>query len=108
LLAAMLGVQRGLDVHILDRTSDGPKPVLARDLGATYHNVTLDTMPCDFDVVLECTASSSLALDAVKHTAPGGIVCLLGVSAPGESQPVDVGALNLDIVLGNRVIFGSV
>ena len=26
LLAAMLGAQRGLEVHVLDRTTDGPKP----------------------------------------------------------------------------------
>ncbi|CAA9394073.1 hypothetical protein [uncultured Nocardioides sp.] len=35
LLAAPLGVQRGLDVHVLDRVTDGTKPDLVRDLGAT-------------------------------------------------------------------------
>ena len=37
LLAALLGVQRGLEVHVLDR---GPRPEArrsSRDLGATYH-----------------------------------------------------------------------
>ena len=38
LLAAMLGVQRGLDVHVLDRVITGPKPDLVSDLGATYHH----------------------------------------------------------------------
>ena len=28
LLAAMLGAQRGLEVHVLDRSTDGPKPEL--------------------------------------------------------------------------------
>src|SRR4051812_26149582 len=37
LLAAMIGVQKGLDVHVLDRVTDGPKPKLVADLGATYH-----------------------------------------------------------------------
>src|SRR5690606_17574556 len=37
LLAAMIGVQRGLEVHVLDRVTDGPKPDLVADLGATYH-----------------------------------------------------------------------
>jgi threonine dehydrogenase-like Zn-dependent dehydrogenase len=37
LLAALLGVQRGLDVHVLDVVSDGPKPEAVRALGAQYH-----------------------------------------------------------------------
>jgi 2-polyprenyl-6-methoxyphenol hydroxylase-like FAD-dependent oxidoreductase len=37
LLAAMLGVQQGLDVHVLDQVADGPKPQAVRALGATYH-----------------------------------------------------------------------
>src|SRR3954467_9347849 len=36
LLAALLGVQRGLDVHVLDRVTRGPKPGLVTSLGATY------------------------------------------------------------------------
>ena len=41
LLVALLGVQRGLEVHVLDRVSDGPKPDLVRDLGATCHTRTI-------------------------------------------------------------------
>ena len=37
LLAALLAVQRGYEVHVLDRVTDGPKPELVRRLGATYH-----------------------------------------------------------------------
>src|ERR1041384_2291816 len=37
LLAALIGVQHGLDVHVYDRVSSGPKPQLVADLGATYH-----------------------------------------------------------------------
>ncbi len=35
LLAALIGVQRGLDVHVLDQVTEGVKPDLVRDLGAT-------------------------------------------------------------------------
>ena len=38
LLAALIGVQRGLDVHVLDRVTTGPKPALVAELGATYHS----------------------------------------------------------------------
>ena len=37
LLAALVGKQRGLEVHVLDRVESGTKPELVRALGATYH-----------------------------------------------------------------------
>ena len=37
LLAALLGTQRGLDVHVLDRSTKGPKPRLVHGIDATYH-----------------------------------------------------------------------
>lgn len=107
LLAALLGVQRNLEVHIFDHNAGGPKPALAKQLGAVYHS-DLAKAPSDFDVVLESTAVGAVVLDVVDHTAPNGIVCLLGVSNPGDKVPADAGALNRTVVLGNRVIFGSV
>src|SRR5258705_13773148 len=38
LLAALLGVQLGFEVHVLDRSPSGPKPELVRALGAAYHS----------------------------------------------------------------------
>ena len=108
LLASLLGVQRGLDVHVFDRAVDGPKPALVRDLGATYHTGELRDLAGPFDVVVECTAAPSLVVDVVSHTAPDGIVCLAGVSVPGAVREIDVGSIARAVVLGNRVIFGSV
>ena len=45
LLAAMLGVQRGLEVHVLDRSTDGPKPELVGALGATTTTATSPRSP---------------------------------------------------------------
>lgn len=108
LLAALLGRQRNFEVHLLDRATDGPKPALARDLGAKYHVGKLADLDRDFDIVLECAGVPALGFESVRHTAPDGIVCLLGVSAPGDTESIDIGALNMDVVIGNRVIFGSV
>jgi threonine dehydrogenase-like Zn-dependent dehydrogenase len=36
LLAALFAAQRGLEVHVLDRVTTGPKPQLVESLGATY------------------------------------------------------------------------
>ena len=37
LLAALMGKQRGLDVHVLDHNKGGPKEAIVHDLGAVYH-----------------------------------------------------------------------
>ena len=43
LLGAMIGEQRGLDVHVYDHNKTGPKPEIARALGATYHAARAST-----------------------------------------------------------------
>jgi threonine dehydrogenase-like Zn-dependent dehydrogenase len=108
LLAALLGVQRGLEVHVLDQMSAGLKPDLVRDLGATYHSGTVADAVADPDVVIECTGVASLVLDAMTHVGIGGVVCLTGVSSGGHTVMVDEGALNRSMVLENVAVVGSV
>ena len=110
LLAAMLGTQRGLDVHVLDRVTDGAKPTLARSLGATYHTDPVDTVTKRLapDIVIEATGASSVVIDAMTNTAEYGIVCLTGVSPRGRTVQIDAGGLNREIVLENDAVVGSV
>ena len=109
LLAALMGVQRELDVHVLDRATEGNKPEVVAALGAEYHtgDVTDIAKEFDPDIVVECTGVAELVAGAMRHTAPGAIVCLTGVAASRELS-LDVGALNNELVLENDVIFGSV
>ena len=106
LLAALLGKPRGYELHILDRNDDGPKPRLARNLGATYHAGDLGSLAPD--VVIECTGAASVVLDVMNRNAPTGVVCLAGVSSGGHKLSFDLGQLNRDMVLENDVVFGSV
>jgi threonine dehydrogenase-like Zn-dependent dehydrogenase len=110
LLAAMLGVQRGLEVHVLDRVADGPKPQLARDLGAAYHTGSVADLASALcpDVVIEATGVGRLVFDALTVTGSYGVVCLTGVSPTGRSLQVDAGAVNREVVLENDAIVGSV
>ncbi len=108
LLAALLGVQRGLEVHVLDRATDGPKPNLVGDLGATYHTGELSRLGGLADVVLECTGVGSLIFEVMAHSSPDRIVCLTGVSSGGRTLEVDAGSINRAMVLSNGVVFGSV
>ncbi len=108
LLAAMIGVQRGLEVHVIDRMTSGKKPDLVRGLGAQYHTGAIEDAVDDPDVIIECTGVSSLVLDAIEHIGPGGVVCLTGVSSGGRELSVDEGALNRSMVLANESVVGSV
>ncbi|NKX54292.1 glucose 1-dehydrogenase [Arthrobacter mobilis] len=108
LLAALLGVQRGLEVHVFDLATDGPKPGLVRDLGAEYHAEPLPESGITADVLVECTGVTPVVLDVLTCRAPDSITCLTGVSAAGEETEVDVGALNRRAVLRNEVVFGTV
>jgi threonine dehydrogenase-like Zn-dependent dehydrogenase len=108
LLAALLGVQRSLDVHVFDRVTTGPKPALVEALGATYHSDTLPGSGVKADVLVECTGVSSVVIDAMTCGATDAITCLTGVSTPGKQEPLDVGGLNRNWVLSNDVVFGSV
>ncbi len=110
LLAALLGTQRGLEVHVLDRYTDGPKPELVKRIGAHYHSsdvatVTKEALP---DITIEATGVEAVVAEAMAHNAAAGIVCLAGVSPRGRSLTIDLGGLNRDIVLENDVVFGTV
>ena len=109
LLGALIGIQRGLDVHVLDVVESGPKPDLAAKLGATYHAGSVDETGDPFDVVIECTGVGPLVLHAIEHLAPNGVICLTGINPGGRTVPtLDVDALNKGMVLNNTVVFGSV
>jgi glucose 1-dehydrogenase len=107
LLAALLGVQRGFEVHVMDRAAKGAKPSLVAALGATYHVAALDSVPPP-DVVLECTGAASVILDCVQRLAPDGIVCLAGVPSGVHKIDIDVSTGGRAMVLGNEVLFGAV
>lgn len=110
LLAAMFGVQRGLEVHVLDRVKTGRKPALVRALGAVYHGdlESMAGMREQIDVTIECTGAPLLMLDVIAWARPNGVVCLTGVSPSGRTIPVDVGGLGRHLVLENTAVFGSV
>src|SRR5260221_353276 len=78
LMAALMGVQRGLEVHVMDRNESGPKPALVRELGATYHREFPAIEP---DIVIESTGSPAVIVQAasgraarhiLRPTRPGG------------------------------------
>ncbi len=108
LLGGLIARQRELEVHVLDRVGDGPKPELVRQLGATYHACDVQDIGFKADIILECTGVPTVIAGCMMQLAADGILCLVGVSHSGNSVRVDIGAFNYDCVLGNNAIFGTV
>jgi glucose 1-dehydrogenase len=108
LLAAMIGVQKGLDVHVVDRVTDGPKPKLVADLGATYHTQPVAELGLQPDIAIECTGVGSVVFDLMSSLAADGVLCLTGISSGKHALDVDESAINKQLVLANGVVFGSV
>jgi threonine dehydrogenase-like Zn-dependent dehydrogenase len=108
LLAALMGAQRQLEIHVLDRHRDGARPALVHELGGTFHDEVAPLRDLAFDVVMECTAATPVIAEAVARCAPAGIVCLVGVSMPGRLNEFDIGGFNRKLVLNNEVVVGSV
>jgi threonine dehydrogenase-like Zn-dependent dehydrogenase len=107
LLAALMGAQRGLDVHVLNQHASDVKASLVRDLGGTFHTEGIAVIDqIEPDILIECTGASTLIRDILAHGVP--IMCLTGVTAPGHAFDFDIGQYNRSMVLNNDTVFGTV
>ena len=86
LLAALVGRQHGLEVHVLDRVESGAKPELVRALGATYHTGALDgcRLRARRHHRVHRRRPGHRRLRS-RRVAAGGVVCLTGVGSGGRT-----------------------
>lgn len=108
LFAALLGVQRGLQVHVFDRSDAGPKATLVADLGATFHTGDIHDLGVTPDVVIECTGHGPLVFELSDIVAPDAVICLTGISSGTRTVAASLDEVNKAMVLENTVLFGSV
>ena len=115
ILGAMLLRLEGIDTYVLDLSETGGfKSRLISQLGA--HHIDTRTMTVSeafagigrVDFVLEATGYSPLVFDAFRHLANNGVLCLVGVSGGTRSIDMDANDFNNSLVMGNRLVFGSV
>lgn len=108
LLGALLGIQLGLEVHVLDQTNVGPKPELVRALGATYHAGSVANVGFKPDVIMECTGVGQVITESLLTIGANGVLCLTGIGAGGALPKVATADIAAAAVLKNNVVFGSV
>jgi threonine dehydrogenase-like Zn-dependent dehydrogenase len=108
LLACLLGVQRGYEVHAVDLAAGGPKRDLVESLGAHYHAGDAADVDFDVDIVIECTGIGAVVRSAARRLGAGGIMCLTGIMSLDPKLDTDATAMNRAMVLHNQVLFGTV
>lgn len=108
LLAALLGRQLGLDVHVLDQARTGPKPEIVRSLGATYHSSIIGELGFHPDIIMECTGVGQVISDSILALAASGVLCLAGVGHGGSIPKLPAADVASGAVLKNNVVLGSV
>jgi len=114
-LAALLLRLEGFDVYVYSRGDGGPGRKIAERAGAQFlsaDNVKLGhPLKRDIgliDVVIEATGASALAFEAMDVVGVNGVVCLTGVSAGSRRIRINSDHLNLEMVLENKLVFGTV
>ena len=115
LLATMILRLRGLEVITFGQT---PKPYLNSDLiealGAQYlstRDVPLReaaTAYGPFDIIFEATGYSPLVFEAMEVLGKNGVLVLASVTGGTRRVEVPADKINLDFVLGNKVMVGTV
>ena len=108
MLAALIGVQHGLDVHVLDRVTEGAKPQLVATSEPPTTPGAIADVGFDPDVVIECTGVGSVIIDSIRHVGAGGVVCLTGVGSGGRPSGLSPADVAKELVLQNNVVVGSV
>ncbi len=111
LLATALLRVKGLDVDtVATRSEESLKAKLVEQTGSKYINSKvspLSSLENKYDIVFELTGNTGVALEAQNLTGVNGVVSYLGVYMH-EQETEDAGKIYTNLVLGNRIQFGSV
>ena len=111
LLATLILRLRGIDVTVFGRTR---RPYLNSDLvealGARY--LTTQDTPLrengGFDLIYEATGFAPIVFEAMEALGKNGVLVLASVTGGNQMVEVPAAKINLEFVLGNKVMVGTV
>ena len=115
LLATLVFKLRGMEVVTFGRT---PRPYtnsdLVEELGAQYVSTADISLPeysaqnGGFDIIFEATGFSPIVFDAMQALGKNGVLVLSSVTGGDRIIEVPADKINLEFVLGNKVMVGTV
>lgn len=115
LLATLMLRLRGMEVTTFALApKPNPNAALIEDIGARY--MTTREMPVaegakhfgPFDIIFEATGSSQVVFDSMQALGKNGVLVLSSVTGGDRRLEVPADKINLDFVLGNKVVVGTV
>jgi threonine dehydrogenase-like Zn-dependent dehydrogenase len=105
----------GLEVWTAAREpGSDPRAELVAACGARFVSTTEEALPelreevGGFDLVVEATGNAQVMADSVAMLRRSGVACLLGIDPRKQTLELDGRVLGHDVILENRVVFGSV
>jgi threonine dehydrogenase-like Zn-dependent dehydrogenase len=114
LVSAFLQLQ-GLSNYTLDIVPKSSlKAQLVEAIGATYldgRDSIITELPGqigNLDLIVEATGNSTVAFQAMSALGVNGVLCLMGVSTGEKPLEICADCLNMQMVLGNKTVFGTV
>ncbi len=115
LLAAMILRLRGLDVTSFGRSTKPYRNAqLLEEIGARYVS-TKETSIREtaenygpFDIIFEGTGNSAVVFEAAENLGKNGVLILTSITGGENRNVIPTDKINLDFVLGNKVMFGTV
>lgn len=115
LLGAMLLRSRGIAVTVVARRpAPTPASLLIETCGGHYASLSdrslaeLAASTPPFDLILEATGVSTLAFEGLSLVANNGVMVLLSITGGQTVAQLPVDTINREMVLGNKVVVGSV
>ncbi len=115
LLTTLILKLRGLDVYTLAR---GKAPNLKSEIVAGMEANYISTRETNMDelvantgkpdLIVDATGSSKLAFQAMQHVGHNGVVVWTSITGGDENIEIPSDSVNLNWVLGNKLLLGSV
>lgn len=115
LLAALALRLRGLEIFAFGlRQAPYLNAGLIAELGGKY--ISVRHLPFSdaareygpFDIIFEATGNSAVVFEAAEYLGKNGVLILTSITAGGKRREIPADKINLDFVLGNKLMFGSV
>ncbi|WMJ73721.1 glucose 1-dehydrogenase [Cytophagaceae bacterium ABcell3] len=114
LLAAWKLRLEGIEVLGFDRKEKPFKRALLEEIGGKYY-ASEDTPLSEVckkegyaDIVIEATGVPNVLVEAAQAVATNGVLMLTSITPGNEKQEVPLSTINMEFVLGNKLMFGTV
>ena len=109
LLETFILRSEGIVTDVVARSKNGNyKSKLVRGVGGNYYSINDINKLGKYDLIIECSGDSGNIARGLKHLDNNGVLCLTSITGGEKTEEYPISSINLDLVLGNKIILGVV